>query len=148
MDKTKLSRLAVSAPQVRVQPVAAADAQKLRAGIAHRFRLDCGDDLTLMKSLQRRLNAVAGPRADEPGFDLGEMLALLEIHPLSEIYINWFRFDDVDAVPLQALRQHFDDFWYPAADDIDIFDATLEWLISIDHEGFVYVARAQHIEAD
>ena len=35
----------------------------------------------------------------------------------------------------------FDDLWYPAADDLEIFDASCSWLVSVAHDGAVGVVR-------
>lgn len=35
------------------------------------------------------------------------------------------------------LANFFDYIWFPSSDDVDIFDASFDWILSIDHAGFV-----------
>lgn len=56
---------------------------------------------------------------------------------LSNVFINWYRFDDIDKMSLKDLDQYFYDIWFPATDDIDIFDDTFKWIVSIFHDGII-----------
>lgn len=37
------------------------------------------------------------------------------------------------------LTEHFDYIWYPGPDDIEIFDDSLSWILSVDHGGYLRV---------
>jgi hypothetical protein len=70
-------------------------------------------------------------------FQLTEVLNNLSIEPLENIYINWHRFDNIDIVKIQDVNKYFFDIWFPSSDDIDIFDESLSWIISVRHDGNV-----------
>jgi hypothetical protein len=52
-----------------------------------------------------------------------------------KVYLNWYRFDDIDQIDLAALDQYFSDIWYPGSDDLDVFDDSTDWIVSIAHFG-------------
>ncbi len=37
----------------------------------------------------------------------------------------------------EDLISTFSDIWYPSSDDLDIIDGTMQWIVSIDHNGTV-----------
>ena len=78
-----------------------------------------------------------GFNAQDKNFDLIKVFESLGIHTSDCVYINWYRFDQVDKIKLVDLAKYFDDIWYPSSDDLDIFDDNLSWFISISHEGEV-----------
>ena len=58
------------------------------------------------------------------------------------MYINWSDFKDIDVLDLEDVLRYFYDIWFPGMDDIEIFDETFNWLVSIRHDGVVsYVFR-------
>jgi len=75
--------------------------------------------------------------AENNKFSLAAVLNCLEITPLQKIFINWYRFDDIDEMYFDSLNDYFDDIWYSGPDDIDIFDKSFSWIISISHDGGV-----------
>lgn len=50
-------------------------------------------------------------------------LCLFWIKPQTNVYINWYRYDQVDEMAFVDLDKCFADIWYPGPDDIDIFDS-------------------------
>ena len=64
-------------------------------------------------------------------------LAKSKVHPAELIYINWYRFNAIDEMRFSDFVTYFDDVWYPAADDIDVFDSSCLWFLSISHNGVV-----------
>jgi len=70
-------------------------------------------------------------------FDLRRVLCSIEIVPEDHVYINWYRFDKLDRMAVDDLAQYFDDVWYPSSDDIDLFDSTLSWVLSVTDEGYI-----------
>ena len=52
------------------------------------------------------------------------------------------RFNNIDVFPIQkTFCKYFDDIWYPAADDIEVFDASFNWIVSVKHYGAVHYAK-------
>jgi len=73
----------------------------------------------------------------ESEFQFIEVLKNLSIEPLENVYINWYKFDNIDIIKLLDLNNYFFDIWFPISDDIDIFDESLSWIISVRHDGNV-----------
>lgn len=59
---------------------------------------------------------------------------------MQHCYINWRGFEDIDRLETKALAKYFDDIWYPGPDEIDIWDASYEWIMSIDADGGIRYA--------
>ena len=70
-------------------------------------------------------------------FNLLNTLELLNIKPNLQVYLNWYSFTDIDILNIIFLDKYFFDIWYPISDDIDIFDESLNWFLSIRHDGNV-----------
>ena len=70
-------------------------------------------------------------------FKLIETLKNLKIQSSDKIFINWYRYDNIDSMTLDDLDTYFYDIWFAGPDDIDIFDRNLNWIVSIQHEGIV-----------
>jgi hypothetical protein len=70
-------------------------------------------------------------------FHLMKVFEKLNINPSLKTYINWYQFRDIDLIKTIDLDKYFYDIWFPSADDIDIFDENLNWIISIRHDGVV-----------
>ena len=62
---------------------------------------------------------------------------MLNIKPNLQVYLNWYSFTDIDILNIIFLDKYFFDIWYPISDDIDIFDESLNWFLSIRHDGNV-----------
>ena len=70
-------------------------------------------------------------------FSVLKLLRDLQLECSESLYLNWYRFDDVDEMKAEDLSRMFDDIWYPGPDDLDLIHAEAHWILSIDHEGFV-----------
>ena len=57
------------------------------------------------------------------------------------VLLNWGQWTDLDSVTINDFIEAFWDFWYPKADDLDILSVTFEWIVSIDYDGWIYVAH-------
>ncbi|TDQ09206.1 hypothetical protein [Pedobacter metabolipauper] len=106
---------------------------KLKDQISGKYNLNVLNiehDLTLKQSFYKDSNA-------GEGFQLISVLLAIGISPLSEVFINWYQFKRLDEFELKDLDKYFGDIWFPVADDIDLFDKTLEWILSIRHDGCI-----------
>ena len=70
---------------------------------------------------------------------LSSLLNKNGVTPLESIFLNWHRYDEIDQMSFLDLNNYFDDIWYPSTDDIDVFDESLSWILSVDHDGSVYL---------
>jgi hypothetical protein len=79
--------------------------------------------------------------ANNEDFVLNKVFETLNISPTENVFINWYRFDNIDEICLEDLNLHFDDVWYPGSDDIDIFDANFSLILSVSHGGAIKILR-------
>jgi hypothetical protein len=112
---------------------------QLRATIAERIGLDRQiDSLALVDTLWATAEFVPDIDADN-GFDLHWLISSRGLKSGADVFINWQRFDNIDRFDLSDLCKHFSDIWYPSSDDIEIFDASLDWFVFVRHDGRVRV---------
>lgn len=79
--------------------------------------------------------------ASEDDFVLIDLISAKDIICKEKIFINWYQFDDVDEMKIINLSKYFDDIWYQGSDDIELFDKTLTWIISVRHDGIIYFQK-------
>lgn len=89
----------------------------------------------LLHLIKEKENSTNNYCAMNEGFDLALFVCSLAIKPNDTVYLNWHHFDNIDEIKLSDLCGHFDDIWYSGADDLDIFDDSFEWILSVSHGG-------------
>jgi hypothetical protein len=107
--------------------------------ISLKRRLGLPDELNaqdVLKAIDLRSNVVDGVDATEEAFDLRAVLRGLEFSA-AMVFVNWYRFDRIDEFETEDLCKYFGDIFYPSADDLEILDSSLTWLVSIRHYGAV-----------
>lgn len=57
------------------------------------------------------------------------------------MFINWDRYEEIDEMGLDDLNRYFSDIWYPGSDEVDVFDSSFGWFLSVSPEGYVKVVR-------
>lgn len=144
MEALKRTHFQASHPGVAfpdVSTLSHESAENLRTRLAARLGCDCANGLTLVKTLAGRATVVEGVNAQSEDFRLLQTLWTLQLRPKETVYLNWYRFDSIDIISLEDLAQYFQDLWYPSSDDLDVFDDTLDWVLSIGHSGDLSIAR-------
>lgn len=113
------------------------ECQQWREQLAQRLGLPAGGavqafvaDLASRQTYLPEVNALEG-------FALLPTLTARGITPGSELFLNWARFEALDVFATADVAACFDDLWYPAADDLDLFDDSARWLLSVRHDGVV-----------
>lgn len=101
--------------------------------IAERYDIDISNFEGQLASHQ---SFYKGADASE-GFKLLNTLTNLEIQPLSKVFLNWYQFKKIDIFKTDNLDKYFYDIWFPSSDDIDLFDESLSWMLSIRHDGCI-----------
>jgi hypothetical protein len=81
------------------------------------------------------------PNPADAAFRLDAFLADAGFRPAPLVLVNWGRFDDVDEMNLRELGDALHDLWMPPADDIDIFDHSLQWIVNVSYIGKLCVWR-------
>jgi hypothetical protein len=100
------------------------------------------NDLDLTRLVAAISVPLPGVSALDPGFRLARQVQLRGVTPEPIVLINWYRYDTIDEMRLDELSEWFADIWYPGADDIEVFDNSLQWILTIAHTGevgFVHV---------
>ncbi len=55
----------------------------------------------------------------------------------AHVFILWEE-DEIDRMATADFTSNIDSIWYPAADDILLFDQSMSWIVLINHEGDVW----------
>lgn len=114
------------------------EAESLKGRIREKLGLPLSsDDVKMAQNVQSRQSTLVGPVAESEGFDLYQVCATAAIEPSEDVYLYWGSEGTIDQIGFRDLAMFFDDIWYPAIDDIGIFDETFTWLITVDHGGYV-----------
>lgn len=126
-------------PSFRTLPLE--ECQQWRERLADRLGLSAvGTALEFACDLASRQACVPEANALE-GFALLPTLTALSITPAPELFLNWTRFEAVDAFATADVAYYFDDLWFPTTDDLDVFDASARWLLSVRHDEVVSFIR-------
>lgn len=114
----------------------------IRSSFFERLGLDASaDGMTLVNEVDKRSEICEEFNCNEIYFDLKEVIASLGITCPEYVFINWYRYDDIDKMLFSDLAGYFDDIWYADVDDIDVFDKTNTWLLSLSHYGQVKILK-------
>lgn len=76
--------------------------------------------------------------AEDENFNFLDLIKKLKLKDDGNIYVTWNSFVDIDKFSTENFCKYFDDIWFPIADDIDISNQSLSWIISIRHDGAIH----------
>lgn len=125
-----------------IQALSALETAVVRSKVWERLHCSERDDgLAAAKMILSRSVPVKEQNAQDHDFRLLSVLWALRLEPMAVLYVNWYRFDDIDRIHRDDLATYFQDIWYPSSDDIDIFDDSFDWILSVGHGGDVRLAR-------
>lgn len=118
------------------------ESARIRRAIASQLGLppDVGP-LELVRAVADKAVAVPQINAEDKSPDFRALLYEAGVSPREKVLINWYRFDRVDEMSLNDFSRCFGDLWYPAADNIDLFDHSLSWIVSVDYSGTVSLLK-------
>lgn len=123
-------------------PIANQECIDIRFSLAKNLMLSpLSDNATLVNEVDKKGKICSGIRGDSHDFDLKKVFSSLDICWSDYVYLNWYRYDDIDKMKFIDIANYFDDLWYPDADDIDIFDETLTWIFSVSHSGQIKILK-------
>jgi hypothetical protein len=118
------------------QTISGAEADKIRKKIAVLIGFNPNaSPLELVRFLRQKAAIIPSKNAMLNDFNLESEIMQLGVNPHDEVYINWYRFDNIDRIKLVDLSTYFDDIWFARADDIDVFDDSFSWIFSIGYLG-------------
>ena len=105
------------------------------------FRESPINPLQLVETVYSKSVFVEGLNAEKDGFSLASVFEKVGVSTPEFILINWYRFDRITRMKSANVIQYFDDVWYPGPDDIDLFPESLEWILLVDHAGYMNFLR-------
>lgn len=79
--------------------------------------------------------------AEDDDLDWNKVFNSIGIPVPNEVFINFERFNNIDVFLFKDFCKYFGDIWYPAADDIEVFDTSFNWIVSVKHYGAVHYAK-------
>jgi len=107
----------------------------IRRILSAKLGLSSDDGLALVQAVTLNVIMLQDQNAEDDQFNLRKVLTSAGVQSLATVCINWYRFDDIDRIALADLSQYFGDVWYPSSDQIEIFDQTLNWILSVADNG-------------
>jgi len=141
MDQSKIENFKKTYPRrdfPKFEELAAKECQEVQRNVGDRLGLDEGaSGLELLQALHDRGGLLVGEVPSEGSPDLRGLLRDVFERRRSHVLVNWYRFDEIDRIDLDCLARHFDDVWYPAVDDIEIFDESCSWFLLVSHDGVI-----------
>jgi len=107
---------------------------KMKNDIIRRYQIQgkyFDNDLSEKQFFFDKLNA------EDENFNFLNLVKELSLKEDNSIYVTWNSFINVDKFSTKDFFKYFTDIWYPIADDIDITNQNLSWIISIRHDGAI-----------
>ena len=145
MDEHKIQNFKKEYPETAfpdIRTLSIAEAENTRESVRDKLGMHPeATPLEIVIKLSDDSTVISGVNAEADDFSFKSAVLQTGIEPKERVLINWYRFDVIDEISLDDLTSYFDDIWYPASDDIDIFDDSISWVISIGHSGDVSVWR-------
>ena len=115
---------------------------RIRQELARMVGIDQSvEALALLNALVDASHLVEDFDAASEGFQLSALVDHLDLKPDRNIYLNWDRLLTVDRMEFKDFSEYFDEIWYPSADDIEVFDDTMSWVLFIHHSGTLRFSR-------
>lgn len=123
-----------------VEQVPPKEVQRLRDRISTLVRAEgTPDGPELIKTIRTMSTALEACDANASDFSIREVLAERGLHPTAKVYLNWGPLERLDRMFLDDLDKLFPYIWYPASDDIEVFDHDAKWILSVAHDGTVMI---------
>lgn len=139
MDRIKIENFRRAHPGARFprfEPLAPERVATIRRAVATSVGLPPdANPLEVVRVLHKQSGEDVGSVPDSGRFDIRTLLSKAGVSVGDHVYLDWYRLDDVDEMVLDDLSNYFDEIWYPSADDLNLFDDTLGWFLSITHDG-------------
>ncbi len=144
MENFKLENFRREYPNIEFPKFSTLDDKEifsLQCKLFRKLRLTDKDLLKLTKIIDSMTSIVGHTDVNNDNFDLLTLLSNKNIRPNELVYLNWYRYDQIDKMKLTDLDKYFYDIWYPISDDIDIFDDSCSWVLSVRHYGILSLAK-------
>jgi hypothetical protein len=113
---------------------------KLRNGLAIDQNLK---GVALVRYIRERSQNLPEFDAESTEFRLQKCFDKIGLSPRANLFINKQHFEEFIEIETQAMDVLFDEIWFPAADDIELFDDTYSWILSVSHDGEIFFLKGQ-----
>jgi hypothetical protein len=123
------------------QEIPSEECKSLSLEISKKFLNEAFSGLDLLTQLFKKAVRIENVNAASECFSLIETLQKQEITFTETGYIDWYRLDRTTKMRIQDISSCFEYLYFPSADDIQIFDSSISWLMFIEHDGEVYILR-------
>lgn len=105
---------------------------------AYKIRLQERDDI--FSFIQNRGHCIDFMNAGDESFDLYRLIYEQNTGQMpSRLNVCWDSFYTIDIFDLNDIINFFDYIWYPAADDVIIFDESYKICLLVRHDGVIYI---------
>ncbi len=101
------------------------------------FNIELNQD-ELIGAIKKARNFLPAVNINNTEFCFEKIFHNIGLQVPKTIYINWYKFDDIDEISFDSFVELFSYIWYPSSDDIEIFDCNNNWIVGIDHNGFIW----------
>lgn len=139
MENFKIELFEKENPSSKFPSFSSLDAEgttRVRQQFTQKLKVDKHiDGKELLNLLLDKTEAIKAFNANVDSFNIADVFRYLDLLPNETIYINWYHFDDIDVMGYNDFCKYFEYVWFPGPDDIDVFDDTYSWVLSINHEG-------------
>ena len=136
MDEIKMQNFRAAHPGEnfpKSRHLAFAECMSLQAKLGAKLKISSGfAGLDILRALEQAAQEVPDVIPSDEQFRPGALVRGLCADTQS-VYISWYRFDDIDEISLEDFDTNFHDLWYPASDDIEVFDKSLSWVLLVRH---------------
>lgn len=143
MDKIKIEDFARDHPNKKFPAYRTLDAQEakeIRFLLAERMGVPADiTPLDLVKQVTTKSTPIPHVNAEDDGFSVIGLISELGVNSKDDILINWYRYDHIDEMRLSDVSRYLDDLWYPVAEEVDLFDESLKWILSIEYSGAISI---------
>lgn len=144
MNKEKLNVFQEENPEElfpNYQELSQDECKKISKKISLKYLHRIENGLELARSLYDLSKQIEGESAED-NFVLTTFLQRNGICAKEECFIDWYRFDQIDKFRTMDIDSTFCYLYYPFADDICLFDDTLEWLLFINHDRTLNICKS------
>jgi hypothetical protein len=125
----------------RFTPLTDAEEEHVRGRLMVAVGQPNGTPEEIIVEVLKKAVPLEGVNLDKEETPLHEVFGKAQISPAPVLYVEWGALRNIDRFRTDDLDRHFYDVWYPVADDIEIFDDSMSWLMFIRHYGGVEVWR-------
>ncbi|HZN69302.1 MAG TPA: hypothetical protein VFB66_28770 [Tepidisphaeraceae bacterium] len=126
------------------RPVAAPELREIYDAAAKAFGVNREHASNLTPVLVSLAHPLPDADAEADGFSLEHIASRHGLDDGGNVLLHQLNWNETDEMHFADVCRHFQDLWYPAADDTLILDMGLRWLIAVRHWGEVKVLKSSH----